>query len=291
MAFKNILFPIDISYGATGGPGFSTDEVEYGGGNVQTNANWGDLALCQYDVAHAGRISTKFNDLLAFFRIVRGKANSFRYEDPMDHQCLAADGLLGTIGVGTGLPQYQAYKTYTFDSESVLRKLILLVSGTETIYRNGSPVAVGAGAGNIAIDDLTGFITFVPDAIASASSITVGATTQVVLPTNPGTLTAGKLLYLTGFTGADAALVNGLAHAINSISGTGPYTFTLATNTAGKTITLGSGEGKKYPQATDALTIACDFHVKCKFGIDNLRAAQIIPDGFSWSGIPILEQR
>ena len=78
---------------------------------------------------------------------------------------------------------------------------------------------------------------------AAASAVTAGATTTVVLAANPGSLAAGGLLRLDGFSGADAALLNGLDHTVNSVSGTGPYTFVLATNTAGKTITLGQGAG------------------------------------------------
>ena len=78
---------------------------------------------------------------------------------------------------------------------------------------------------------------------AVASAVTVGVTTTVVLAANPGSLAAGGLLRLDGFSGADAALLNGLDHTVNSVSGTGPYTFVLATNTAGKTITLGQGAG------------------------------------------------
>jgi uncharacterized phiE125 gp8 family phage protein len=80
-------------------------------------------------------------------------------------------------------------------------------------------------------------------ASSAASSITAGATTTVVLAANPGSLVAGDTIRLSGFAGADAALVNGLDHTINSVSGSGPYTFVLATNTAAKTITLGSGVG------------------------------------------------
>lgn len=78
---------------------------------------------------------------------------------------------------------------------------------------------------------------------AAASAVTAGATTTVVLAANPGSLAAGGLLRLDGFSGADAALLNGLDHTINSVSGTGPYTFVLATNTASKTLTLGQGAG------------------------------------------------
>ncbi len=82
-------------------------------------------------------------------------------------------------------------------------------------------------------------------ASAAATAITAGATTSVVLSGNPGVLVAGDVIRLGGFAGADAALVNGLDHTINSVTEAplGTFTFVLATNTNAKTITLGAGVG------------------------------------------------
>ena len=77
---------------------------------------------------------------------------------------------------------------------------------------------------------------------AAASAVTAGATTAVTLSSDLG-LVAGDTLRLAGFAGADAALLNGLDHTINSIAGVGPYVFTLSTNTNAKTITVGAGVG------------------------------------------------
>lgn len=77
---------------------------------------------------------------------------------------------------------------------------------------------------------------------AAASAVTAGATTAITLDSDLG-LVAGDTLRLAGFAGADAALLNGLDHTINSITGVGPYVFTLATNTNAKTITVGAGVG------------------------------------------------
>ena len=140
------------------------------------------------------------------------------------------------------------------------------------------------------MDYTTGIVTFVADAFSNASSITPGATTQVVLASNLG-LVAGKLLWLDNFAGADAALVNNKAHTINSIAGGGPYTFTLATDTSGKTITIGAGVGRKYPQASDALTWSGQFDVPCRFDTDQMQIGLEAYNRFDWDQIPVMEIR
>ena len=289
MAHLNIRFPDDISYGAIGGPEYSTDVVIVGSGYEQRNQNWED-ALGSWDVSHGVRTRAQNDKLIAFFRIAKGKANTFRFKDWMDYLIAITEGKLGT-GVGDGTPTYQAYKVYTNDAGSEFRKITRLVSGTFAGKRNASALVQGAGAGQIALDIDTGIITFVADASSAASAVTVGATTQVTLAANPATLTAGKKLYLAGFTGADAALLNGIAHTINSVSGAGPYVFTLNTNTAGKTITVGSGVGYAYPQASDTLTFSAEFDVYARFDIDKLRGEHIANELFSWQSIPIVEVR
>jgi hypothetical protein len=116
-----------------------------------------------------------------------------------------------------------------------------------------------------------------------------------VLATNPGTLIAGQRLHLSGFAGTDAALVNGLAHTINSVTGAGPFTFVLATNTSGKTITLGSGVGRKYPQASEALTWAGNFDVPVRFDVDEITATMLESGPqrrmYSIQSLPVIEVR
>jgi len=290
MAFLEIQFPPRISYGASGGPGYRTDVVVLESGYEVRNQLW-SVSRGKWDVAHGVKSQSDFNELNAFFRIAKGRTHGFRFKDWLDYQVASSEGRLGTGAAGTGLPTYQLYKRYANAAGSEDRKIVKPVAGAVTVYRNAGPVTIGAGAGQIAIDSTTGIVTFVADASATANSITPGATTQVVLATNPGTLVAGQLLYLSGFAGADAALVNGLAHTINVVAGAGPYTFTLATNTAGKTITLGTGQGRKYPQTTDALTWSGELDVPARFDVDDMGGAILAPNNFEWRSIPVVELR
>lgn len=291
MAFIETRFPDDISYGATGGPGFNTDVVVVNSGSEQRNSLWQD-ALGSWNVSHGVRTDTQLATLIAFFRVMVGRAKGFRFKDWQDYQVTTANGLLGTAGVGNGTPGgFQLQKSYTTAGQTVYREITKPVAATYTVYRGGVAKTEGVGAGNYALDTTTGLVTWVADATSAASAVTVGATTQVTLAANPGTLTGGQKLYLSGFTGADAAYLNGLAHTINSVAGAGPYVFTLATNTAGKTITVGSGVGAKYPQASEALTWAGQFDVPVRFDTDQMSTNMLAYGLHGWGSIPVVEVR
>lgn len=284
-------FPTTISVGAIGGPGYKTDMVVVSSGFNKRNIGWDD-ALCEYDVAQAVRTQAQYDVLLAYFRSMKGMGNSFRFKDPSDYQVTTANGLLGT-GIGTGLPTYQLNKYYAAGSLYELRKIKKPVVGTYIGYRNGTPATAGSSAGNYAIDTTTGIITWVADTSSTVTVVTVGATTQVTLTSALSGLTTSagsNLLYLSGLTGADAALLNGLAHTITAITGGGLNVYTISTNTAGKTISA-AGSGYKYPQTGDDLTWSGEFDVPCYFGTDKMLAKFVDYKIYSWESIPIIEDR
>lgn len=289
MPFKDVRFPVDISYGARGGPGFKTDIVVVASGAEKRNVTW-PRARGRWDVSHGVKSPAQKDALQAFFYVMRGQADAFRFKDWSDFTVVSSQGALGT-GNGNGGPTYQLAKVYSFGGFSYSREIYKPISATVAVQRNGAAVTIGGAAGNIAIDSTTGIVTFVADAQSAATGITVGATTTVVLATNPGTLIAGQRLFLSGFTGAGAALVNNLAHTINSVSGAGPFTFVLATVTTGATIALGSGLGRRFPQVADALTWSGEFDVPARFNDDNMNVGIDDFNVFSWDRVSIIETR
>lgn len=294
MSFNETRFPTSIRPQPRGGPRFSTTVVAVRSGHEQRNTEWAQ-ARRRYVLDERTWTAADWETLLAWFHAHAGQAHGFRMRDWSDYKVAHSAGLLGS-GVGTGLPTYQLQRSYAAGSLSHVREITKPVAGTVAVLRGGLAVTFGAAAGNIALDTTTGIVTFVADATAAATSITAGATTQVILASNPGSLIATEKLYLAGFTGADAALVNGLAHTIASVSGAGPYTFTLSTNTAGKTLTLGSGEGRAYPQASETLTWAGEFDVPVRLASDEMSAEILhrMDDNtllVEWAGIEMLELR
>jgi hypothetical protein len=253
------------------------------------------MPLYSGDVMEGVKTLEEALELRDYFHMCGAMADGFRYKDWFDFEATIANGMLGTPtaanGVGNGTPLYYMWKTYApVGGVPRGRRVRKPISGLCSFYRAAVLLVAGAGAGQMAVDYTTGLLTMVADGTSNASSITPGATTQVVLPANLN-LIAGELLYLTGFTGADAGLVNNLAHTINSRTGAGPYTFTLATNTAGKTITLGSGQGRKYPQVAETMTWSGQFDTPVRFDIAKFPLVATSYNEWDAGPLPIIELR
>jgi len=272
-----------------GGEEFLTDIVMVNSGSEQRNMIW-SVPLRRYSLSNGLRTIANAQATKAFFRAVGGRANGFRVKDIFDFTVDTTNGVIGTAGVGTGMPTYQLYKNYVSGSATSQGSIKKPVAGTFAPYRGGVVANLGSGAGQWAVDTTTGIVTVVADASSNASNISAGNTTTVTLAANMA-LTAGKLLYLNGFTGANAASVNGIAHTINSVTGNGPYVFTLATNTFGQTLTVGAGVGYKYPQASETLTWTGEFDIPVRFDVDWLQVG-LDPGGLlMWQQANLVELR
>ncbi len=160
MAFVETRFPIDISFGSSGGPEYSTAVVELASGYEQRNVNWAE-ARARYNVAHGVKTQAQLDTLIAFFRARKGRAHGFRFKDWTDFS--ATSQLIGT-GNGT-LTQFQLMKHYV-SSVVETRTIKKIVSGTAKIYVNGTLQSSG-----VTVDNNTGLVTFAT-APANGTSIT-----------------------------------------------------------------------------------------------------------------------
>ena len=104
-SFHDVRFPLQLGFGAAGGPAFSTQVVVTGSGAEQRNAEWADVRL-EYDAGLGIRSEDDLKRLITFFRARRGQAHGFRFLDPLDNSS-AADGgeptaLDQRLGLGDG---------------------------------------------------------------------------------------------------------------------------------------------------------------------------------------------
>jgi uncharacterized protein (TIGR02217 family) len=167
MSFHEILFPEDISYGSSGGPGFNTSVIELSSGHEQRNINWSE-AKATYEASHGIKTRQQMADLIDFFWARRGKAFGFRFKDWADFDLTGEP-----IGTGDGSKTvFQVIKTYEplgYPYQRIIRKLnpnVPLV-----VYNNGVLVAQPSGC---TVDNNTGLITFVTAPIAGHSITVVG---------------------------------------------------------------------------------------------------------------------
>lgn len=233
-----------------------------------------DLTLKVFGLASVSMSVEAYEEVIRLYEVTDAGTFGFLMLDPVDQSVDASTGRLqgymagvefGNTGVGNGTATYGFRKYWSVASRSKSSAVTRPIN--PAITRGGSPVTIGVGAGNISINS-TGpkYVTFVPDATRTVSSVTVGATTQVTLNSAIGVVIGGRL-WLQGLTGADAELLNNLSHAVTNVVGA---VYTLATNTAGKTITAGAGVAHKYPQPDEALVWVGDFYTPVHFSIDNL---------------------
>ncbi|HWT21695.1 MAG TPA: hypothetical protein VN280_22565 [Variovorax sp.] len=233
-----------------------------------------DVSMHEYTMGVKPMLLAAWEAIRGIYEVTDAGAYGMLLEDPVDAVVTAAQGALigymtgmqsGVSGFGNGTPNYSLQKVYTaFGSTRKRARDITRPMGAPAILRGGSPVVVGVAPGNISISAGPVKITFVADASQNVTAVTVGATTQVTLASAIAGFLIGGRLWLQNLTGADAALLNNLSHQITNIVGN---VYTLATNTAGKTITA-AGTGKKYPQPDETLTWSGGFYVPVQFAND-----------------------
>lgn len=134
-SFIEKRFPIDIAYAAAGGPEFSTDVLLTSGGHEQRNINWVH-ARCRYEVASAITTTRQLEELIAMFRVCKGKAIGFRFKDFADYQAQQE-----LIGSGDGkTKEFQLTKTYTFAEQKYIRAIYKPVEGSVKVYLEEQPI-------------------------------------------------------------------------------------------------------------------------------------------------------
>jgi uncharacterized protein (TIGR02217 family) len=136
--FHEIRFPLDISYGAMGGPEFSTDVVEMLSGYEQRNRKWAAPKL-KFNIGIGMRSEDDLSEVLHFFRARAGRAYGFRYRDWMDYQ--AQNEFIGT---GNGLiTEFQLQKKYSSGGYTEMRLIKKPVTSTVKIYVDAVEVSSG----------------------------------------------------------------------------------------------------------------------------------------------------
>jgi uncharacterized protein (TIGR02217 family) len=158
LSFHDVLFPVDISYGSNGGPGFNTTIKELASGHEQRNINWSE-ARARYDAKFGIKTVAQMTALVDFFFARNGKAYGFRYLDPVDNsitnQWIATgDGALATYQI---FKRYEPLTAYFYDRiirKPVAGSLQMQVDGIDrgsTLHPDGTVTMDAAPAAGKAV--------------------------------------------------------------------------------------------------------------------------------------------
>lgn len=145
MFIESPRFPTGISYGASGGPNYSTDIVVVNSGYESRNQNW-SMPLAAYDVAHGVKSQAQMNELIAFFRNCKGRMNAFRFKDFTDFTTREGQGVLVATDM---MGVWQLTKQYITGDQTEYRTITKPVIDTVTI----------GGVGSYEVDYTTGLLT------------------------------------------------------------------------------------------------------------------------------------
>ncbi|MBN8629978.1 MAG: DUF2460 domain-containing protein [Rhodobacterales bacterium] len=162
MAFHEIRFPANLSFGSVGGPERRTEIVTLANGFEERNTPWAHSRR-RYDAGVGLRSLNDVETLIAFFEARAGQLHGFRWKDWSDHKSCAplatpaADDQ--TIGTGDGVTTvFQLQKTYLSGLQSYTRPVRKPVAGTVLVAIAGDQKIE---AQEFSVNLETGEITFV----------------------------------------------------------------------------------------------------------------------------------
>ncbi|MGH1465764.1 MAG: phage distal tail protein, Rcc01695 family [Cognatishimia sp.] len=134
MAFHEVRFPANLSFGSIGGPERRTDVVTLTNGFEERNTPWAH-ARRRYDAGVGMRSLDDIETLIAFFEARLGQLHGFRWKDWSDFKSSVASADVDfrdqVIGVGDSVQTvFPLLKTYRSGDQSYARPIRKPVAGT-----------------------------------------------------------------------------------------------------------------------------------------------------------------
>ena len=162
MAFHEIRFPANLSFGSVGGPERRTEIVTLANGFEERNTPW-EHSRRRYDAGVGLRSLNDIETLIAFFEARAGQLHGFRWKDWSDYKsCVplatpSPDDQL--FGVGDGVTTvFELKKTYVSGLQSYTRPIRKPVVGTVKVAIEGDPKIETV---EFTVNHETGEVTFV----------------------------------------------------------------------------------------------------------------------------------
>lgn len=117
---KNFIekrFPVDISYGSTGGPEYNTEVLITTNGSEHRSSKW-QVPKMRFNVSIGIKNEIQMQQILTFFRVCKGRQIAFRYKDWSDFK--AVDEEVKFLGKNS----LQLIKSYKLDQEIMDQRII-----------------------------------------------------------------------------------------------------------------------------------------------------------------------
>jgi uncharacterized protein (TIGR02217 family) len=173
-SFHDVLFPVAISFGATGGPERLNEIVTMTSGRERRNARFAHSRR-RYDAGTGIRSLDDLAQVAAFFEARRGSLHAFRFRDPFEAKSCGPGGTPepGDQPIATGdgaSARFALVKVYGEGVDAYRRVISKPVAGSVRLAVDG--VEQDAGT-DFSVDAATGEIVFAA-APGNGAAITAG---------------------------------------------------------------------------------------------------------------------
>ncbi len=160
MAFHEVRFPANLSFGSVGGPERRTDVVTLANGFEERNSPWAH-ARRRYDAGVGLRSLDDIEQLVAFFEARQGQLNGFRWKDWSDYKSCSPSAEVGfedqEIAQGDGETKvFQLVKLYQSGPQGYARPITKPVAGSVKVGIDDLQLAEDV---HYTVDTVTGLVT------------------------------------------------------------------------------------------------------------------------------------
>lgn len=174
MAFHEVRFPSNLSFGAIGGPERRTEVVTLASGFEQRSTPWRH-GRRRFDAGMGLRSLDDLEALVAFFEARAGQMHGFRWKDWSDYKSCRPSGVPGfadqQIALGDGdKVSFALLKAYVSGPGRYERPITKPVAGSVHVGLDGAECSEGT---DYTLDPDTGIVTFVTPP-GDGASITAG---------------------------------------------------------------------------------------------------------------------
>lgn len=270
-AYDPVQFPVDISYGATGGSVKPTRLVVMPSGREQRLKLW-TMSRRRYQIDMKMRTQAQASALVAFWEARDGPLRGFRYKDWTDFQ------VTNEPLANTGLPTMQLTRTYTSGSQTRTRNIYAPVASPAVTMRKNA----GAFAG-FSLDITTGLVTLTAVNSKAITAITQAASAVVTVGASHG-FAVNDRVYFSGVVGMTQ--INGL---VGNVTATGATTITVNINSTAFSAYTSGGTAAKYMTTTDTFDWAGEFDVPVRFDMQQMDLTQVDCAIRDWDSISLIE--
>lgn len=171
-SFHDVLFPLGVSFGATGGPERRNEIVTLTSGREKRNARFSQ-SRHYYDAGTGVRSLDDLHEVIDFFEARRGSLHAFRFRDPFDMKSCRPDGapsaLDQPIGVGDGATdRFTLVKVYGTGDDAYRR---LVMKPRPATLRIAVATVEQDAPSAFSFDTVTGEIVFAPEHVPAAGTV------------------------------------------------------------------------------------------------------------------------